>query len=920
MSNPYKIDWNEYAALARQAVAEGCVLLKNDDKALPIRKGERVSVFGRIQFDYYKSGTGSGGAVNTRYVTNILDALKENKDISVNEELEQTYRDWLKDHPFEKGMGWAQEPWCQEEMPVTKELAEQAAAKSDIAVVIIGRTAGEDKDNSAAEGSYLLTAAEHQMLKEVCGAFKRVAVLLNVGNIMDMKWVKEYDPAAVLYVWQGGQEGGAGAADVLTGTVTPCGKLSDTIALDISDYPSTEGFGDPTRVIYKEDIYVGYRYFETFAKDCVLYPFGYGLSYTTFTRTVESFDFDGETVTEKVTVKNTGDVQGKEVVTVFVEAPQGKLGKAARSLAAFAKTETLQPGESETLTLTFPIANLASYDNSGVTGHRFCYVLESGAYNVYTGGCVRGAKLSGSFEVKEDTVTRTCVQACAPVTKFDRMVNHNNTIAFEPAPQREYDMAARSAAALKPAKPYTGDKGIKLGDVFDGKAELEDFVAQLSDEDLICLMRGEGMNSPKVTAGTAGAFGGVTENLVNFGIPTACCADGPSGIRMDCGTIAFSLPNGTLLACTFNEKLNEELFAMQGKEQRKNRIDTLLGPGLNIHRSPLNGRNFEYFSEDPLLTGKLAAAQLRGMRRFGVTGTIKHFACNNQEFKRTEIDSVLSERALREIYLRAFETAVKEGGAYSVMSTYGGLNGIWTASNFDLLTTILRDEWGFIGTVMTDWWAKGNDREGEEATRENVAAQVRAQNDLNMVNADAASNSQHDNLDDALADGRLTRDALVRSAMNICRTVMNSPVMERSLGRMSDEEREAAEAEKTSEDYVDFNGEYQFIDGEAPLDISAVNTEKGASTILGIRYKKNGLYKFVMRVKANANEVAQIPMSIFIDGNLRGMVMINGTNGEVVTAEQDIGVLFGGTNYLKLYFGQTGMEIEEIKFVCTQAF
>jgi len=197
---------------------------------------------------------------------------------------------------------------------------------------------------------------------------------------------------------------------------------------------------------------------------------------------------------------------------------------------------------------------------------------------------------------------------------------------------------------------------------------------------------------------------------------------------------------------------------------------------------------------------------------------------------------------------------------------------------------------------------------------------VRAQNDLNMVNADAASNSQHDNLDDALADGRLTRDALVRSAMNICRTVMNSPVMERSLGRMSDEEREAAEAEKTSEDYVDFSGEYQFIDDEAPLDISAVNTEKGASTVLGIRYKKNGLYKFVMRVKANANEVAQIPMSIFIDGNLRGMVMINGTNGEVVTAEQDIGVLFGGTNYLKLYFGQTGMEIEEIKFVCTQAF
>lgn len=309
------------------------------------------------------------------------------------------------------------------------------------------------------------------------------------------------------------------------------------------------------------------------------------------------------------------------------------------------------------------------------------------------------------------------------------------------------------------------------------------------------------------------------------------------------------------------------------------------------------------------------------MRRFGVTGTIKHFACNNQEFKRTEIDSVLSERALREIYLRAFETAVKEGGAYSVMSTYGGLNGIWTASNFDLLTTTLRDEWGLHRYRYDRLVGKGQRSRGlKKPPARTSPHQVRAQNDLNMVNADAASNSQHDNLDDALADGRLTRDALMRSAMNICRTVMNSPVMERSLGRMSDEEREAAEAEKTSEDYVDFSGEYQFIDDEAPLDISAVNTEKGASTVLGIRYKKNGLYKFVMRVKANANEVAQIPMSIFIDGNLRGMVMINGTNGEVVTAEQDIGVLFGGTNYLKLYFGQTGMEIEEIKFVCTQAF
>ena len=920
--NPFKIDWEKYAAIARQTVAEGCVLLKNDNKALPLKKGTRVSVFGRIQFDYYKSGTGSGGAVNTRYVTGILDALKDSPDVEVNEELENIYREWLKDHPFEKGQGWAQEPWCQEEMPLSAEVAEKAAACSDAAIVVIGRTAGEDKDNGPTAGSYLLTELEEQMLETVTVKFDRVIVLLNVGNIIDMKWVEKYDPAAVMYVWQGGMEGGAGVLDVLTGAVTPCGKLSDTIAIDIADYPSSEGFGDPVKAVYKEDIYVGYRYFETFAKDRVLYPFGFGLSYTTFETELVSFEADDKAFKEILIVKNTGEYAGKHVVQVYAEAPQGKLGKAARSLCAFKKTLVLEPGESEEIEIEVPFEKLASYDDSGVTGHKSAYILEAGTYNIYTGDCVRCAKLSGSFDIAEDTVTKQLTEACAPVENFDRMhavlENGEYKIAWEPVPQRTYVMAERSAAGLPACLPYSGDKGIKLGDVFDGKADLDAFIAQIPDEDLICLTRGEGMNSPKVTPGTGGAMGGVTEELLHFGIPTACCSDGPSGIRMDCGTAAFSLPNGTLLACSFNEELNEELFAMQGLELRKNRIDTLLGPGLNIHRNPMNGRNFEYFSEDPLLTGKMAAAQLKGMQRWGTTGTIKHFAANNQEFKRTEIDSVVSERALREIYLTAFETAVKEGGAYYVMSTYGGLNGIWTASNYDLLTTILREEWGFEGTVMSDWWAKGND-EGEEATRSNAAAMVRAQNDLYMVVADSKTNSAGDNMPEALADGRLTRAALVRAAKNICIAIMKSPVMERSLGRMSDEEREAAE-DTTSEDYVDFDVEYQVIDSGEPMDITKLNTEKGANTLFGLSYKKFGLYQLVVRVKSDANEVAQIPMSIFIDGNLRGMIMINGTNGEVIEMRQDIGVLWGGSNYLKLYFGQSGMDIEEIRFECVQQF
>ena len=334
--NPYKLDLERYAALARQTVAEGCVLLKNDDKALPIRKGERVSVFGRIQFDYYKSGTGSGGAVNTRYVTGILDALKECPDVVVNEKLETVYRDWVAEHPFEKGMGWAQEPWCQEEMPVSAALAAEAAAESDIAVVIIGRTAGEDKDNSPTEGSYLLTKTEEQMLETVCGAFKRVAVLLNVGNIIDMKWVEKYNPAAVLYVWQGGQEGGAGVLDVLTGAVSPSGKLSDTIAIDIADYPSSEGFGDPEKVVYKEDIYVGYRYFETFAKDRVLYPFGFGLSYTTFDMEVAGFESDGETVKEVVIVKTPATSRASRSSRSM---PRRRRASSARRRAACARSK-----------------------------------------------------------------------------------------------------------------------------------------------------------------------------------------------------------------------------------------------------------------------------------------------------------------------------------------------------------------------------------------------------------------------------------------------------------------------------------------------------------------------------------------------------------------------------------------------------
>ena len=760
----YKLDLERYAVLARQATAEGCVLLENEGQALPLREGERVAVFGRMAFHYYKSGLGSGGLVNTRYVVGILDALKDCKEIRLDEKLMGIDEDWIRENPFDEGQGWGRVPWCQKEMEVTDEML-GCARDNDVSLVIIGRTAGEDQDNNAGPGSYCLTETEEDMIRRVCQVSKRTVVVLNVGNIIDMSWVEKYHPQAVLYAWQGGQEGGNGVADVLTGKVCACGKLTDTIAQSIEDYPSTENFGDPFKNYYKEDIYVGYRYFETFAKDKVLYPFGYGLSYTSFGIKAEILKNSEEELTVAAEVVNTGAVKGKEVVQVYAKVPQGKLGNPARRLIGFAKTGELKPGEKEEVVIVIPKYDLTSYDDSGVTGHKSCYVLEEGTYEIFVGSDVRSAESAGCYEEKFRVVEKL-QEACAPVEKFSRMKavlmpDGSYQAVTEKVPVRTVDPQERRKQNLPETLAYTGDKGYKLVDVLDGKVSMENFVAQISEEDLIAMFRGEGMCSPKVTPGTAAAFGGVTESMKALGIPVGCCADGPSGIRMDCGTKAFSLPNGTALGCTFNTELVSDLYEMTGKELRLNKIDSLLGPGMNIHRNPLNGRNFEYISEDPLLTGRICAAQVKAMAKSGIGSTIKHFCGNNQEVGRSTSDSVMSERCLREIYLKGFEMAVREGGARSVMTTYGSVNGLWTAGSYDLCTTILRKEWGFEGIVMTDWWAKSN-YEGHQAEVQVKAPMVAAQNDIYMVVSDAKANPEKDDVEEMLHAGKLTLGELQR--------------------------------------------------------------------------------------------------------------------------------------------------------------
>lgn len=905
------LDWEQYLKTAAQVVSEGIVMLKNDNDALPLNPDDEIALFGRIQLHYYKSGTGSGGMVNVSKITGIPDGLLEN-GVSVNEELLDVYRKWDSENPFDLGDGWGKEPWSQTEMPLNEALVAHVSESSHTAIVIIGRTAGEEQDNSLHEGSYLLTAAEKDMLAKVRRHFPKMVVLLNVGNIIDMKELLSFDPDSVLYVWQGGMTGGTGTADVLTGKISPCGKLTDTIAANVNDYPSAPYFGDPYRNFYSEDIYVGYRYFETFARDKVLYPFGFGLSYTTFDIAITGAKQLSDKWDFTVKVTNTGNYSGKEVVQIYCKAPQGRLGKPSRVLCGYEKTDTLAPGKSQVMTISVSNAQIASYDDSGVTGHAHCFVLEEGTYRFYAGSDVRSAKEFYHCPQNSTEVISRHEQALAPVESFDRIhpeiSEGRYVIRMENVPLSHVDEAKRRQDNLPKEIPFTGDKGIRLADVKNGTHTMDEFIAQLTDYDLSCMIRGEGMNSPKVTAGTAAAFGGVSDELTALGIPCGCCDDGPSGMRLDCGTKAFSLPNGTMIACTFNRTLIRELFSLTGLEMIANKVDCLLGPGMNIHRHPLNGRNFEYFSEDPFLTGTIASAQLKGLHSAGVTGTIKHFCGNNQETDRHDTNAVISERALREIYLKGFEIAVKEGNADSIMTTYGPVNGVWTAANYDLTTQILRNDWGFTGFAMTDWWAKIN-RRGQAVDKSDLAAMAMAQNDVYMVCSCGAQND--DNILASLKDGSLQRSELQRCAANICRFLMNTHAMNRLLGtecKINIINRPADESD-VDESTVKF---YE-LDGDLTIDLSDICTDKGTNYSFGLDILTAGTYEMTLTASSTQSEVAQIPVTLFSLGTAYGTFTWNGTNGLPVSHRIDIPLFSRYTN-LRLFFAQGGLDMHSIRF------
>lgn len=762
--------------IALKAAEESIVLLKNINNTLPVKADEVISVFGRCQFDYFYVGYGSGGDVNAPYQVNLIKGLKES-NANIYSPVLNLYEDWCEKNPVSHGF-WGHWPMCFPEMELEERIVKSAANNSHSAIVVIGRAAGEDRENKPEQGSYYLTDTEKKMLDLVTAHFNKVTVIMNCGNIVDMAWTEKYGDkiTALVYAWQCGMESGNALANVLMGKTTPSGKLPCTIARNYEDYSSSANFGGKDYNNYEEDIFVGYRYFETFCRDKVLYPFGFGLSYTDFEIKPVSFERKDDKFYITADVKNVGNVSGKEIVQFYVKAPQGKLSKAERSLVAFGKTNELAPDESESIHFEFSLYDISSFDDCSKSSHKYAYVIESGEYTFYIGNSVRTDMKAGSVQL-EDVVVEQLDEVCGIKDSFERMVAKEKDgrliIGKEQlAPSKPY-LKDRITNNLPVEIGFKGDRGYKLADVKDGKITLDDFISQLNNDELEALTRGQGMmNSNLGVVGNAGAFGGIIPSLREKGVAPIITTDGPAGIRIKKYTSL--IPCGTALASTWNCSLIELLTTVMGAEMLEHGSDVLLAPGMNIQRNVLCGRNFEYFSEDPVLSGKMGAAYVNGIQTNGVSACPKHFACNNQEVRRTKNDSRVSQRALREIYLKGFEICVKESKPLNIMTSYNKINGVWSHYNYDLVTTVLRKEWGYEGNVMTDWWMQKSASPEFPSVKDN-AYRVRAQVDVLMPGG--KHNAKKYKSDGTLlatigkTDG-ITRAELERTARNVLNLIL----------------------------------------------------------------------------------------------------------------------------------------------------
>lgn len=660
---------------------------------------------------------------------------------------------------------------------------------------------GEGKDRTPGAGDYELSDTEKTAIANLANAYGNLIVVLNVGGVIDTKFLRAQEGiGAILLMSQAGNIGGHALADVLTGKVSPSGHLTTTWAENYEDYPNAKTFshmnGDIHDEYYEEGIYVGYRYFDTFDVTPA-YPFGYGKSYTTFDVKTEEVTADAKQISVKVCVTNTGATySGKEVVQVYYSAPTGKLEKPYQELAAYAKTKELAPGESEELIITYQVDRMASYDVQ-----RASYVLEAGTYYVRVGVNSRATKVSAAVVLDQETVTEVLSNRLVLDCEMNELSSADVTPYGYAEEEAEKEQACKLDIASTDIETKTvtyeetnaeiaansSEKKITMQDVMSGQATLDDLVGQLTIPEMaeLCVGTSRGnMGGDTAIIGSSsavvpGAAGDTTSLMIeDRDIRNLVLADGPAGLRLskhfkadaegnvipgtsdapipgmdllmagspkpeipedaiDYYQYCTAIPIATLLAQTWDVDAIKECGDIVGEEMKEFGVTLWLAPGMNIHRNPLCGRNFEYYSEDPLVAGKCAAADTLGVQQHaGVGTTIKHFALNNQEDNRMHTNAHVSERAAREIYLKGFELAVKEAKPMSIMTSYNLINGIHSANNKDLLTAITRNEWGFDGIVMTDWGTTGGMEmnQGMEFKYgcSSAAGCIKAGNDLTM--------------------------------------------------------------------------------------------------------------------------------------------------------------------------------------------
>ena len=773
----------EHIALSRRAAREGMVLLKNEGGILPLSRGCKVALFGKATIDYVKGGGGSGD-VTVPYVRNLYDGFAETLGReSVYPGTVDFYRQYVSARYAE---GWV--PGMVAEPTVPEDLLREARAFADTAVISLSRFSGEGWDRKSPraritrkdpvmgdavsmsdvlfeKGDVYLSDAERRMVETVSAAFDRTVVVINSGGMVETACFRDNPRIqGLLMAFQGGMEGACAAAELLTGLASPSGKLTDTYAADLEDYPGCADFYDSDDYVnYSEDIYVGYRYFETIpgAAEKVVYPFGFGLSYTRFTLSGERLLLGDTEAEVRVRVTNEGNFPGREVVQIYYSAPQGLLGKPVKELAGYRKTRLLAPGESEEVIIRFPLAQMASYDDLGKVA-RSAWVLEAGTYRFHIGTSVRDTVTAAeSWTLAENRITEQLTARMVPTCLENRLLADgtyeplptaacNDFNATVLSPMDSGTMHATPEVRAVPRIPDFGRGiGMKLQDVADGTMSLEEFVGALPAEDLAALLGGQ------PNTGLANTFGYGNNPL--YGIPNIMTADGPAGIRFHqgLGVTTTAFPCATLIGCSWDPQIAWEVGAAAALEAKENNIMVWLAPGVNIHRNPLCGRNFEYFSEDPLLAGKQAAGMIRGIQSERIAATPKHFALNNKETNRRNCDSRVSERAVREIYLKQFEILVKEAHPWSMMSSYNIVNGHRASENRDLLTHILREEWGFDGMVTTDWWTFGEHYK-----------EVAAGNDMKMATGFP------ERLLEAVEKGALTREEMEKAAVNILRLIL----------------------------------------------------------------------------------------------------------------------------------------------------